>query len=116
MLFLINHKSIKMKTNIFTLLLTTLVFGFTFGQDITSLKGGGVLDIITILPSDGYSDMVFEGQISGYGTVYVAFKAAYNELFGAWDVDYNKYGESLADDWGFIRHHTFMPELSSPRN
>ena len=77
MLF-INHKSIKMKTNIFTLLLTTLVFGFTFGQDITSLKGGGVLDIITIIPSDGYSDMVFEGQISGYGTVYVAFKAAYN--------------------------------------
>ena len=41
--------------------------------------------------------------------------AAYNELFGAWDVDYKKYGESLIDEWGLIRHHTFMPELSSPR-
>ena len=24
------------------------------------------------MPSEGYSDMVFEGQISGYGSVYVA--------------------------------------------
>ena len=65
-----------MKTNIFSLLLATLFCGFTFGQDLTNPKGGGVLDIITIIPSDGYSDMVFEGQISGYGTVYVAFKVA----------------------------------------
>ena len=43
-------------------------------------------------------------------------KSAYNELFGAWDVDYKKYGESLVDEWGFIRHHTFMPSLSSPRD
>ena len=41
--------------------------------------------------------------------------AAYNELFGAWDVDYKKFRESLVDDWGLTRHHTFMPELSSPR-
>ena len=41
--------------------------------------------------------------------------AAYNELFGAWDVDYKKFRESLSDDWGLTRHHTFMPELSSPR-
>ena len=75
-LLLINYKSIKMKTNIFSLLLATLVCGFTFGQDLTNPKGGGVLDIITIIPSDGYSDMIFEGQISGYGTVYVAFKVA----------------------------------------
>ena len=61
-----------MKTNIFNLLLATLLCGFTFGQDLTNPKGGGVLDIITIIPSD----MVFEGQISGYGTVYVAFKVA----------------------------------------
>ena len=65
-----------MKTNIFSLLIITLVCGFAFGQDLTNPKGGGVIDIITIIPSDGYSDMVFEGQISGYGTVYVAFKVA----------------------------------------
>ena len=28
------------------------------------------------MPSEGYSDMVFEGQISGYGSVFVAFKVA----------------------------------------
>ena len=28
------------------------------------------------MPGDEYSDMVFEGQISGYGTVYVAFEVA----------------------------------------
>ena len=63
-----------MKTNFLNLLLTLLVCGFTFGQDLTNPKGGGVLDIITIIPGDGYSDMTFEGQISGYGSVYVAFK------------------------------------------
>ena len=71
-----NHKSIKMKTNIFSLLIATLIYGFAFGQDLTNPKGGGVIDIITIIPSDGYSDMVFEGQISCYGTVYVAFKVS----------------------------------------
>ena len=63
-----------MKTNFLNLLFTLLVCGFTFGQVLTSPKGGGVLDIITIIPGDGYSDMTFEGQISGYGSVYVAFK------------------------------------------
>ena len=63
-----------MKTNFLNLLFTLLVCGFTFGQDLTNPKGGGVLDIITIIPGDGYSDMTFEGQISGYGSVYVAFK------------------------------------------
>jgi len=63
-----------MKTNFLNLLFTFLVCGFTFSQDLTSPKGGGVLDIITIIPGDGYSDMTFEGQISGYGSVYVAFK------------------------------------------
>jgi hypothetical protein len=28
------------------------------------------------MPIEGFSDMVFEGQISGYGSVYVAFKVA----------------------------------------
>ena len=63
-----------MKTYFLNLLFTLLVCGFTFGQDLTNPKGGGVLDIITIIPGDGYSDMTFEGQISGYGNVYVAFK------------------------------------------
>ena len=63
-----------MKTNFLNLLFTLLVCGFTFSQDLTNPKGGGVLDIITIIPGDGYSDMTFEGQISGYGSVYVAFK------------------------------------------
>ena len=63
-----------MKTYFLNLLFTLLSCGFTFGQDLTNPKGGGVLDIITIIPGDGYSDMTFEGQISGYGSVYVAFK------------------------------------------
>jgi len=65
-----------MKKYILTLVTTTLFFGFSFSQDLTKPKGGGVLDIVTIIPSDGYSDMIFEGQISGYGSVFVAFKVA----------------------------------------
>ena len=72
----INHKLFKMKRLLFTYLFTILTCAFTFGQDLANPKGGGVLDIITIMPGDGYSDMVFEGQISGYGTVYVAFEVA----------------------------------------
>ena len=73
---IINHKLFKMKKIVFNFLFAFLVCAFTFGQDLTNPKGGGVLDIITIIPGDGYSDMVFEGQISGYGTVYVAFEVA----------------------------------------
>lgn len=65
-----------MKKYILTLVTTTLFFGFSFSQDLTKPKGGGVLDIVTIIPSDGYSDIIFEGQISGYGSVFVAFKVA----------------------------------------
>lgn len=65
-----------MKKYILTLVTTTLFFGFSFSQDLTNPKGGGVLDIVTIIPSDGYSDIIFEGQISGYGSVFVAFKVA----------------------------------------
>ena len=65
-----------MKISIHTFIVATLFFGQSFGQDLSKPKGGGVLDIITIIPSEGYSDMVFEGQISGYGSVYVAFKVA----------------------------------------
>ena len=73
---IINYKLFKMKKIVFTFFLAILTCTFSFGQDLTNPKGGGVLDIITIIPGDGYSDMVFEGQISGYGTVYVAFKVA----------------------------------------
>ena len=45
-------------------------------------------------------------------------KSIYNELFGeeAWQIDYSKYRESMVEDWGMTRHHSFMPELSSPRD
>ena len=76
MFVIINHKLFKIKRLLFTYLFTILTCAFTFGQDLANPKGGGVLDIITIMPGDGYSDMVFEGQISGYGTVYVAFEVA----------------------------------------
>jgi hypothetical protein len=65
-----------MKKNIFASFFAILTFTCTFSQNLTQPKGCGVIDIITIIPADGYSDMVFEGQISGYGTVYVAFKVA----------------------------------------
>jgi len=65
-----------MKKYLFNFLFAFLICGFAFSQDLTNPKGGGVLDIVSIIPSDGYSDMVFEGPISGYGTVYVAFKVA----------------------------------------
>ena len=76
MFIIINHKLFKMKKLLCISLFTILTCAFTFGQDLANPKGGGVLDIITIMPGDGYSDMVFEGQISGYGTVYVAFEVA----------------------------------------
>lgn len=65
-----------MKISLYVFFVATLFFGHSFGQDLSEPKGGGVLDIITIMPSEGYSDMIFEGQISGYGSVYVAFKVA----------------------------------------
>jgi len=65
-----------MKKYILTLVTTTLFFGFSFSQDLTKPKGGGILDIVTIIPSDGYSDMIFEGQVGGYGSVCVACEVA----------------------------------------
>ena len=54
-----------MKISIYTFLLVTLFFGQSFGQDLSEPKGGGILDIITIIPYEGYSDMVFEGHDPG---------------------------------------------------
>ena len=48
----------------------------TFAQDLSQPTGGGTLDIVLVSPGDGYSIMNFEGDITGYGTVYVKFKVA----------------------------------------
>ncbi|RPF79294.1 MAG: hypothetical protein CBC65_008520 [Rhodothermaceae bacterium TMED105] len=48
----------------------------SFSQGLSNPKGGGVLDIISITPEDVYSKITFEGQVSGYGNVFVAFKVA----------------------------------------
>ena len=62
---------------IFLLLLISLTFTFnSYSQDLSQPKGGGTLDIVLISPDDGYSIMNFEGQISGYGSVFVKFKVS----------------------------------------
>jgi len=61
---------------VFLLIVSILFCGQSYPQDLTNPKGGGIIDLITIIPSESYSNMVFEGQISGYGTVYVVFKVA----------------------------------------
>ena len=58
------------------ILIAFFVTGFTYSQDLTQAKGGGILDIISISPGDGYSNINFEGQISGYGSVFVNFKVS----------------------------------------
>ena len=65
-----------MKKLIFTatLILTTLTFAHS--QNLSEPKGGGVLDIVLVSPGDNYSTMNFEGQITGYGTVFVKFKVS----------------------------------------
>ena len=63
--------------NIFLLLTISLAFTLnSFSQDLSQPKGGGTLDIVLISPNDGYSIMNFEGQISGYGSVFVKFKVS----------------------------------------
>ena len=59
-----------------TILLALCVTAFSYSQDLSQAKGGGVLDIVLISPGEGYSVMNFEGQISGYGSVFVKFKVA----------------------------------------
>ena len=61
--------------NIFLLLSISFSLVFhSFSQDLSQPKGGGTLDIILVSPGDGYTTMNFEGQISGYGSVFVKFK------------------------------------------
>ena len=63
--------------NKFLLLTISLTFAFnSFSQDLSQPKGGGTLDVVLIGPDDGHSIMNFEGQISGYGSVFVKFKVS----------------------------------------
>jgi len=62
------------------LLLITILFmtslTFSYGQNLSEPKGGGVLDIVLVSPGDNYSTMNFEGEITGYGMVFVKFKVS----------------------------------------
>lgn len=62
-------------------ILLTLAISLTFvfnsvSQNLSEPKGGGTLEIVLISPGEGYSNMNFEGQISGYGSVFVNFKVS----------------------------------------
>ena len=62
-------------------ILLTLAIGLAFAfnsvsQNLSEPKGGGTLEIVLISPGEGYSNMNFEGQISGYGSVFVNFKVS----------------------------------------
>ena len=48
----------------------------SFSQDLSQPKGGGTLDILLVSPGDGYSLMNFEGNITGYGLVFVQMKVS----------------------------------------
>ena len=65
-----------MKT-LLSFLFTSLFFiTALWAQDLANPKGGGTLDVVSIHPGDGFSDIDFEGQISGYGSVYITFKVS----------------------------------------
>ena len=63
-----------MKNIIFIISLFFLINSYS--QDLSQPKGGGTLDIVLVSPGEGYSIMNFEGQISGYGSVFVKFKVS----------------------------------------
>ena len=56
--------------------LSALFIFNSFSQDLSEPKGGGTLDIALISPGDGYSIMNFEGNITGYGLVFVRMKVS----------------------------------------
>ena len=63
--------------NILLTLAISLAFVFnSVSQNLSEPKGGGTLEIVLISPGEGYSNMSFEGQISGYGSVFVNFKVS----------------------------------------
>ena len=63
------------KTVLFILFSFAFIFN-SFSQDLSEPKGGGSLDIVLVSPGDGYSIMNFEGNITGYGLVFVKLKVA----------------------------------------
>ena len=70
-----------MKNLIFIISLFFLISSYS--QDLSQPKGGGTLDIVLVSPGDGYSIMNFEGQISGYGSVFVKFNIPHNKIHSA---------------------------------
>ena len=60
-----------------TLIVILMSFNLNvFSQDLSQPTGGGTLDIVMVSPGENHSIMNFEGDITGYGTVYVKFKVA----------------------------------------
>ena len=65
-----------MKKILLTLAISLAFVFNSVSQNLSEPKGGGTLDIVLISPGEGYSNMNFEGQISGYGSVFVNFKVS----------------------------------------
>ena len=63
-----------MKKLIFTLSFAFIGTFITYSQDLSNPQGGGVLNIESVNPGDGYSKMSFEGEITGYGKVFASIK------------------------------------------
>ena len=63
-----------MKKLIFTLSFAFIGTFITYSQDLSNPQGGGVLNIESVTPGDGYSKMSFEGEITGYGKVFASIK------------------------------------------
>jgi hypothetical protein len=63
------------KIYLFLMLSVAFIFN-SFSQDLSQPKGGGTLDIVLVSPGDGYSIMNFEGNITGYGLVFVKMKVS----------------------------------------
>ena len=65
-----------MKNIIFLITLLITLNINSFSQDLSQPTGGGTLDIVLVSPGEDYSIMNFEGDITGYGSVYAKFKVA----------------------------------------
>ena len=65
-----------MKNILLTLIISIAFIFNSFSQDLSEPKGGGTLDIVLVSPGNGYSDMNFEGNITGYGLVFAKIKVS----------------------------------------
>ena len=99
---------------IFLLLTISLAFTFnSFSQDLSQPKGGGTLDIVLISPDDGHSIMNFEGQISGYGSVFVKFKvSSINTSKNKWNFRWSR--KNYPGRWS-INYNTLKRYLEKKR-